>query len=142
MHTCSGRSVQSNYDVIMSLAHLTINPEDVRSNTRDSDPRPAWLEQVAAYVQRAAAEGASVTLTSKQRMLTPDQVAAALGVSRSTISRKIKAGEIHVVKVGNRNRIPYEEFERFWDATMANDAALVGDDIEAEFFGEARESCH
>ncbi|TFD59618.1 helix-turn-helix domain-containing protein [Cryobacterium sp. Hh38] len=100
------------------------------------------MEQVAAYVQRAAAEGASVTLTSKQRMLTPDQVAAALGVSRSTISRKIKAGEIHVVKVGNRNRIPYEEFERFWDATMANDAALVDDDIEAEFFGEARESCH
>ena len=126
------------YDESMSLARLTINPEDVRPNVQGNDPRPAWLEQVAAYVQRAAAEGASVTLTSKQRMLTPDQVAEALGVSRSTISRKIKAGEIHAVKVGNRNRIPYEEFERFWDATMTNVATLVSIDIEAELFGDDR----
>lgn len=122
----------------MSLAHLTINPEDVRASMRGTGPRPAWLEEVAAYVQRAAAEGATVTVTSKQRMLTPEQVAEAMGVSRSTISRKIKAGEIHAVKVGNRNRVPYEEFERFRDAAMTNVAALVSDDIEAELFGDAR----
>jgi hypothetical protein len=29
-----------------------------------------------------------------------------------TISRRIKAGEIRVVKVGNRNRIPYSEVAR------------------------------
>lgn len=122
----------------MSPAHLTINPEDVRASTRDTGPRPAWLEQIAAYVQQAAAEGATVTLTSKQRMLTPEQVAEAMGVSRSTISRKIKAGEIHAVKVGNRNRIPYEEFERFWDKTMGDMVELVRDDIEADLFGDAR----
>jgi excisionase family DNA binding protein len=122
----------------MSLAHLTINPEDVRAGTRDAAALPAWLEQVAAYVQRAAAEGATVTLTSKQRMLTPEQVAEAMGVSRSTISRKIKAGEIHAVKVGNRNRVPYEEFERFWDKTMGDMVELVRDDIEADLFGDAR----
>ena len=122
----------------MSLAHLTINPEDVRASTRDTGPRPAWLEEVAAYVQRAAAEGATVTLTSKQRMLTPEQVADAMGVSRSTISRKIKAGEINAVKVGNRNRVPYEEFERFWDRTMGDMVELVRDDIEADLFGDAR----
>ena len=122
----------------MSLAHLTINPEDVRASTRDTGQRPAWLEEVAAYVQRAAAEGATVTLTSKQRMLTPEQVAEAMGVSRSTISRKIKAGEIHAVKVGNRNRVPYEEFERFWDRTMGDMVELVRDDIEADLFGDAR----
>lgn len=122
----------------MSPAHLTINPEDVRASTRDTGSRPAWLEQVAAYVQQAAAEGATVTLTSKQRMLTPEQVAEAIGVSRSTISRKIKAGEIHAVKVGNRNRVPYEEFERFWDKTMGDMVELVRDDIEADLFGDAR----
>ncbi len=122
----------------MSLAHLTINPEDVRASTQDTGPRPAWLEEVAAYVQRAAAEGATVTLTSKQRMLTPEQVADAMGVSRSTISRKIKAGEINAVKVGNRNRVPYEEFERFWDKTMGDMVELVRDDIEADLFGDAR----
>ncbi|MEZ3161826.1 helix-turn-helix domain-containing protein [Microbacterium sp. BWT-B31] len=55
---------------------------------------PAWLDQVAAYLQRAAAEGKTVTLTAKRRMLTPEQVADALGVSRPTISRRIKAGEL------------------------------------------------
>lgn len=82
-----------------------------------------------------------VTLTSKQRMLTPEPVAEAMGVSRSTISRRIKAGEIHSVKVGNRNRnrVSYEEFEQFWDATLTNVAALVSDDIEAELFGDARQ---
>lgn len=122
----------------MSLAYLTINPEDVRASTQDTGPRPAWLEEVAAYVQRAAAEGATVTLTSKQRMLTPEQVADAMGVSRSTISRKIKAGEINAVKVGNRNRVPYEEFERFWNKTMGDMVELVRDDIEADLFGDAR----
>ena len=48
---------------VMSLAHLMINPEDARASSRDAGPRPAWLEEIAAYVQRAAAEGATVTLT-------------------------------------------------------------------------------
>ena len=122
----------------MSMVELTINPEDVRTSVSQSSVPPAWLEQIAAYVQRAAAEGETVTLTAKRRMMTPEQVADTMGVSRSTISRKIKAGELRAVKVGNRNRVPYEEFERFWDATMTNVAALVSDDIEAELFGDAR----
>ncbi len=122
----------------MSMTELTINPEDVRTSTSPSSARPAWLEQVASYVQRAAAEGETVTLTAKRRMMTPEQVADTMGVSRSTISRKIKAGELRAVKVGNRNRIPYEEFERFWRKTMGDIMELVRDDIEADLFGDAR----
>lgn len=122
----------------MSMTELTINPEDVRTGTPPSSARPAWLEQVASYVQRAAAEGETVTLTAKRRMMTPEQVADTMGVSRSTISRKIKAGELRAVKVGNRNRIPYEEFERFWRKTMGDIVELVRDDIEADLFGDAR----
>ena len=122
----------------MSMAELKINPEDVRASMSQSSVRPAWLEQVAAYVQRAAAEGETVTLTAKRRMMTPEQVAETMGVSRSTISRKIKAGELRAVKVGNRNRIPFEEFERFWRQTMGDMVELVRDDIEADLFGDAR----
>lgn len=122
----------------MSLTSLTINPEDVRTSASPAGARPSWLEQVAAYVQRAAAEGETVTLTAKRRMMTPEQIADAMGVSRSTISRKIKAGELHAVKVGNRNRIPFEEFERFWHQTMGDMVELVRDDIEADLFGDAR----
>lgn len=76
-----------------------------------------------------------MTLTSKRRMMTPAQVADAIGVSRSTISRRIAAGELRAVKVGNRNRIPFEEFERFWRATMSDVVELTRDDIRADLFG-------
>lgn len=117
----------------MTMRSLTINPEDVRAS---AGARPSWLEQVAAYVQRAAADGEAVTLTAKRRMMTPEQVADAMGVSRPTISRKIKAGEIRAVKVGNRNRIPYEEFERYWRKTMGDLVELTRDELRDDLFGE------
>ena len=117
----------------MTMTSLTINPEDVRSS---AGARPAWLEQVAAYVQQAAADGETVTLTAKRRMMTPAQVADAMGVSRPTISRKIKAGEIRAVKVGNRNRIPYEEFARYWRKTMGDLVELTRDELRDDLFGD------
>ncbi len=117
------------------MQSLTITPEDVRASSVDPDAHPEWLVAVAEYVRRAAAEGEQVTLTSKRRMLTPAQVAEAIGVSRSTISRKIAAGELRAVKIGNRNRIPFEEFERFWQATMGDIVELTSDDIRADLFG-------
>ena len=119
----------------MSLSSLTNNPEDVRA-TNQAGTQPPWLEQIAAYVQQAAADGETVTLTAKRRMMTPEQVADAMGVSRPTISRKIKAGEIRAVKVGNRNRIPYEEFERYWRKTMGDLVELVRDDLREDLFGD------
>lgn len=119
----------------MSTSSLRIDPEDVRGTGR-AEVRPAWLAQVVAYVERAAADGESVTLTAKRRMMTPEQVAEAMGVSRPTISRQIKAGEIRVVKVGNRNRIPYEEFERYWRRTMGDLVELSREDIREELFGD------
>lgn len=117
----------------MPVTNLTINPEDVRQS---SGARPAWLEQIASYVEQAAAEGETVTLTAKRRMMTPEQVAEAMGVSRPTISRKIKAGEIRAVKVGNRNRIPYEEFERYWRKTMGDLVELTHDEIRDDLFDQ------
>ncbi len=119
----------------MTLAALTIDPEDVRADARDASALPAWLEKVADYVQRAASEGETVTLTAKQRMLTPEQIATLAGMSRSTISRKIKAGEIRAVKVGNRNRIPFDEYIRWWEQSMDDVIEMVRDDIREDLFG-------
>ena len=119
----------------MSTTSLTINPEDVSAAARSS-VRPVWLDQIAAYVRRAAAEGEAVTLTAKPRFMTPAQVADALGVSRATISRRIKAGELRAAKVGNHNRIPYEEFERFWRQMMGDMVELVADDLREDLFGD------
>ncbi|WP_417286684.1 helix-turn-helix domain-containing protein [Corynebacterium variabile] len=117
----------------MSPESTTIRPEDVR-NASISGGTPDWLSAVAEYVEKAAAEGDLVTLTSAHRMLTPAQVAEATGMSRSTISRRISSGALHAVKVGNRNRIPYEEFERFWHQTMADVVDLTADDIRSDLF--------
>ena len=56
----------------MTPATLTIDPEDVRASAQETSVLPAWLEKVAEYVQLAASEGETVTLTAKQRMLTPE----------------------------------------------------------------------
>ena len=69
-------------------------------------------------------------------MLTPAQVAGLVGMSRSTISRKIAAGELRSMKVGNRHRIPYEEFERFWRETAGDIIDASRDDIRADLLGD------
>ena len=69
-------------------------------------------------------------------MLTPEQVADRLGVSRSTISRRIKDGRLRAVKVGNRNRVPYEEFERFRYQMMGHLVELSAEEIRSDLFSD------
>jgi excisionase family DNA binding protein len=66
---------------------------------------------------------------------TPEEVAGRLAISRSTVSRRISNGQIKAVKVGNRNRIPFSEFQRLWhESTLAMSRASATD-VEAELFG-------
>ena len=119
----------------MPHVHLTIRPEDVRRSAGVGAPE--WLDHLAGFVREAAMSGETVMVTSRRRMMTPEEVADSLGVSRSTISRRIKAGEISAVKVGNRNRIPYAEFERYAVAANRRMLALVVDEIDMELMGDA-----
>jgi excisionase family DNA binding protein len=70
------------------------------------------------------------------RVLSPEEAARRLMVSRSTISRRIADGEIQAIKVGNRHRIPYSEVQRVWNESMEAMAKIVAPDIEAELFGD------
>jgi hypothetical protein len=45
------------------------------------------------------------------------------------ILRRIKAGDMRAIKVGNRNRIPGTEFERFRDAYLGELASALADDF-------------
>ena len=119
----------------MALRSITINPEAVRAPA-NSGEWPESMVEIAEYVKRAASLGESVTLTAKRRVLTPAQVADLTGVSRSTISLKIAAGELRAVKIGNRNQIPYEEFERFWQATMGDVIEISRGEIRTDLFGD------
>lgn len=105
----------------MNLA-LRLTPTDLADNENA-------IESVMAFLREAATAGASVKLTAEAPFMTPDEVAVQLGISRPTVSRRIKAGELKAVKVGNRNRIPIAEFERFRDIYLDELAGALADDF-------------
>lgn len=118
----------------MSHPLATFDPDEVRS---DSEAEvPAWARVLVDRVREAAASGQTVTVIAQERMLSPEQVGRRLGMHRSTVVRKILAGDIAAVKVGNRHRIPYSEFQRFRDDLLDHVARLSAPDVEAELFGD------
>ena len=114
------------------MSVLTLEPDMTAVGQTD----PSWFLELMDYVSRAVKSGETVTISSKPKMMTPAEVARGFMMSRSTVSRKIAAGEIHSIKVGNRNRIHYQEYLRVWEQTMAVIAKESAADIEAELFGE------
>jgi len=115
----------------MSTTILTLEPDALVG----AQERSSWEQAIVALVRRAAADGQRVVVSTETKMVTPEEAARMLMVSRSTISRRIAAGEIRATKVGNRNRIPYAEVRRAWEQQMDIIAAAAADDIEAELFG-------
>jgi len=115
---------------------MTLDPDEVRRDDKVDAPLPVWLRTLTDRVCQAAASGQTVTLLAEEQMLSPQQMAQRLNMSRSTVLRKIAAGEINAVQVGNRHRIPYTEFIRFREALWDQMIDLVIPDIEAELFGD------
>lgn len=97
---------------------------------------PAWAVELLSRAREAAASGQTVTLSAEERLLSPEQVAQRMSMHRSTVVRKILAGEVRAVKVGTHHRIPYSEFLRFRETTLDQVARASAADIEAELFGE------
>jgi excisionase family DNA binding protein len=116
----------------MARDTLTLEPEAFASDRPDAP----WVEELVAFARAAGKSGRTVTVSARPKMLTPAEVAAKLNMSRSTVSRKIAAGEIRSVMVGSHHRISYEEFRRVWEKQMSDMMELVAPDIEAELFGE------
>ena len=121
------------YDGGMSHLLTTFDPDDIRDSTADAGV-PGWAKTLVDRVREAAASGQTVTVTAEERMLTPEQMARRLGVHRSTITRKILAGEIRALRVGNRHRVPYSEFERYREDMLDVVARASAPDVEAELF--------
>lgn len=49
---------------------------------------------------------------------TPEEVAEILRVSRASVYKMIKAGELPFVRVAGRIRVPHSHLERFLDAAV------------------------
>jgi excisionase family DNA binding protein len=118
------------------MSTLSITPSAVQlAPLRGADGLPAWARDVLAFVARASASGQTVELNSRVETLTPAQMADRIGISRATVARRIADGQIKVIKVGNRNRIPITEYERFRDELMQAMVDHYADDIERDLFG-------
>ena len=119
----------------MSKPLLTLDPDQVDWAVPASDTLPTWAGDLLGTVRAAAEAGETVTVTSGVRMLTPAQVGRRLGLSRSTVTRRIAKGEIRAVMVCNRHRIPFPEYQRVWRDLAQRIAADSAADVEAELFG-------
>ena len=102
---------------------LTINP----AHLTDDD----W-ETIRAFLDAARGRGEVVELASRVELLTPAEVAKRLGMSRTTVLRRIADGDLKATKVGTHRRIPLGEFERYSHELMRRMAAASAADIEAE----------
>jgi excisionase family DNA binding protein len=105
---------------------LTINP----AHLSDHD----W-ETIRAFLDAARDRGEVVEFSSRVALLTPAEVAKRLGMSRTTVLRRIADGDIKATKVGTHHRIPLSEFERYSHELVRKMAEASAADIEAELFG-------
>ena len=106
---------------------MTLNP----AHLSDDD----WA-RLRGFLDAARVKGEVVDLSARVEMLTPAEVGRRLGMSRTTVRRRIADGELKVVKVGTHNRIPLAEYERFSRELMVRMAAASADEIAADLFGE------
>lgn len=106
---------------------MTVNP----SHLSDDD----WA-RMRAFLDAARAKGEVVDLSARVELLTPAEVAKRLGMSRSTVRRRILDGDLKAIKVGSHHRITLAEYERFSDELMLRMAQASAADIEAELLGE------
>jgi len=112
---------------------LTLAPEAVRSSSAGSS---VWEKALIEFIREASAEGRTVIVSTEVQTLTPDEVGRGLNLSRSTVSRRIADGTIRSIKVGNRHRVPYSEFQRLWEDYMGRVVDASIDDIEAELYSD------
>lgn len=72
-----------------------------------------WREDLVKRIVDELDSGKIVTIEVKTPTMSPKQVADELGLSRTTVLRKIASGELRASKRGNRNVIAVADFERF-----------------------------
>lgn len=106
---------------------MTINP----AHLSDDD----WAT-IRAFLDAARDKGEVVDFSSRVELLTPIEVAGRLGMSRSTVLRRIAGGELKATMVGSHHRIPLAEFERYSHDLMRRAAEANAAEVEAELFGE------
>lgn len=118
------------------MTEWTIAPDQVaQMPLGDVEELPEWATTLLRLVSEAARAGELVEVHTRVQTMTPSEVAERLGISTSTVSRRIKTGEIRTIKVGNRHRIPVSEYDAFRRSLMSRMVGHYADDIDVDLAG-------
>jgi len=93
------------------------------------DRSTGWERRTNAFIKQALQQGARVTLKVEFPTLSPQEFADQFGLSRSTVTRRILAGEIKATRKGNRYRIPESQVEEFRQKYVRELATSFADDF-------------
>lgn len=104
---------------------LTINPAHLADG---------WLEAVRDFLETAKENGEVVQLT-RAGLLTPAEVAKRLGMSRTTVLRRIADGHRRPPRSARTTGSPFAEFERYSRELMRQMAEVSVEDIGNELRG-------
>lgn len=85
----------------------------LRAPSRETVTIPTELAQLIKSVVTMVAEGRTVTVGSLPEVLTTTVAAAQLGVSRPTLLKMVKEGQIPGHKIGSHTRLRTEDVMRF-----------------------------
>ncbi|MEW2459097.1 MULTISPECIES: helix-turn-helix domain-containing protein [Microbacterium] len=88
-----------------------------------------WREELLTKITAELDAGRIVTIDVQTPVMTPQQVARELGLSRTTVLRRIESGELRASKRGNRNVITVADFERFRAAYLGDLGTALADDF-------------
>lgn len=119
----------------------------VGSEEGDQVTVPASVHRVLVQVVEALSAGRAVTVAPHSLVLTTQQAADLLGVSRPTIVRLIDSGELAADRVGNRRKVMLrdalayrdERRQRQYEAIMATSVDIDDEDDPAEVLQRLRE---
>lgn len=88
-----------------------------------------WREDLLKKITAELDAGKIVTIDVQTPMMTPQQVARELGLSRTTVLRRIESGELRASKRGNRNVIAVADFKKFRASYLGELGTAFADDF-------------
>ena len=95
------------YDMLTAEKALSPNPRRYLMSDALDDPveLPEELYEVLLYIVEVMSRGLSVTVTPTSQILTTQQAADLLGISRPTLIKALDAGQLPFTRSGTHRRI-------------------------------------
>jgi excisionase family DNA binding protein len=81
---------------------------------------PARVAQMFAHILNEFAQGKAVTIVPNEAMLTTQDAADFLNVSRPFLIKLLGEHDVLIQKVGNRRKIPFTEVQRLKEILQTN----------------------